>query len=541
MRTRTFQTAIGITLGILTLQPAAMPAQTSEEAPETQLPEIADVPLTVDPAKLVPEKLAAAATVAFDEASLRDIAAWIQEDRKIPVLFDNAALGEARVPLGEPVTDRLSNEPLYLLLNRLRTLGLGWQLQDDILTITTSDVVKNRMSTRPYSAGDLLDAGYDPDHLSETIRSAIDGHWMDHVGHGGSLEWLGDVLFVRQSDPMHRQIEGLFVALRKHGRRTFTYDPPQHAALREKLAGNFDVAFVDTPLARAVEQLAEQTGVDMRIDVPALRDSRIRTREPVSLTLTGRSLRTILRVLLADLELTWILRDGVLWITNNETAGESLMTAVYDVRDLCRDSNESDELLHAIFSQTEGPWEADVGEGGSITFALPGTMVVRQRETELEKILDLLESYRTALRDSKRRDRDRDAVDPQEVITRYYLLHERIAVDLSNSLPLLVQPDTWRVTNADAPGSIYHVSSTPELLDAQGHTVRADGDGSGDALVIPRTTLIVRNRRSVHEEIAEVITRIQNGDPLETQESAGGGFGGGGGGGGFGGRFFSVR
>ena len=133
----------------------------------------------------------------------------------------------------------------------------------------------------------MLDAGYDPDYLSESIRSAVDTAWMDDEGEGGSFEWLGDVLFVRQNGPTHRQIAGLFAALRKHGRRTFTYDPPQHASLRQKLAENFDVAFVDMPLSRAVEQLSEETGIDMRLDMVALRESRIRDREPVTLTLGG--------------------------------------------------------------------------------------------------------------------------------------------------------------------------------------------------------------------------------------------------------------
>ena len=128
MRTDMSHTAYALLLGSLVLQPAFLAAQEAEPQPSppaAELPEIPDQPLTVDPATLVPQKLAAPATIEFDEASLRDIAAWIQQDRSIPVLFDNAALADARVPLGEPVSDRLSNEPLYFLLNACVLWGWG--------------------------------------------------------------------------------------------------------------------------------------------------------------------------------------------------------------------------------------------------------------------------------------------------------------------------------------------------------------------------------------------------------------------------------
>ncbi|MCH7689386.1 MAG: PAS domain S-box protein, partial [Planctomycetes bacterium] len=122
---------------------------------------------------------------------------------------------------------------------------------------------------------------------------------MEEDGEGGGMEWLGDVLFIRQTDQIHRQIGGLLTALRKHGRRTFTLDPPQHTILRKKLGENVSVKFLDTPLAIAVQQLVEQTGVDIRLDMPALRKKRIRDREPVSLALSDRKLSTVLHVFLS--------------------------------------------------------------------------------------------------------------------------------------------------------------------------------------------------------------------------------------------------
>lgn len=490
------------------------------ETQERRVPEISDEPRTVDPAEFVPEELAAAVTVEFSDSSLHEMAEWIEDEKEIPVLFDEKALSEAGIPLGEPVTDHLDNEPLYLLLNRLRSLGLTWYVADDVLHITTMNAAKRRMSTDPYNVSDLLDAGYERSDLLETVRSTTPGPWMEINGVGGTLEWLADVLFIRHTDRMHREVRGLLTALREHGRQTFTLDPPQHRILREKLDENVSVSFADTPLAAAVDELAEQTGADIRLDIPAMRESGVRQREPVSLHLSGRKLRTVLHVLLTDLDLTWILRDGVMWITSASEAEQQRKTAVYDVRDLCRNRTEANALKEAIRKQTRGPWQELDGTGGAIVFARSGTLVVRHTEGALHEVGELLNNYRDALRASGPREQEEKS---KEILKRYYRMHEKVAADLAALLPRLVQPERWRdEMHPDAPGTIVQVASEPDT-NAQLKEPR-----------IPRAVLIIRQTREVHEKIAEVIRRVERGDgPLSTDGLKGGM-------GGFGGGFFSL-
>jgi hypothetical protein len=512
-------------------QPAAQEPQAAEV-----LPEIPEEPRTVDPATLVPEKLAAPATVDLRDSSIREVAQWVQEHTGVPVLFDNRALSDQGIPLAEPISDRLRNEPVYLLLNRLQSLGLVWLVKDDIVHITTAQTADEQMRTQPYTVGDLLDAGYEPNKLIDAILSCTSGPWEDIDGTGGSIELLGDVLFVRHTDSMQREVGGLLTALRRHSAQTFTLDTPQHIQMREALDKGVSVEFEDTPLATAVSELAEMSGIDIRLDMPALRENRVRDREPVSLTLADRNLRTVLHVLLADPGLKWILRDGVLWVTTADRAEEHHKTAVYDVRDLCRDEDESTELQSAILKQTSGPWEDVDGTGGTIAFARPGTMVVHHTEDVLREIRELLRRYREALRASK--PRDRDAVDPQEVITRYYRVHERVADSLADSLPQLVLPESWGGEGR----AILKVASEPELRDASGRILRtaAEAQSNVEAYVVPRAVLIIRQTRAAHDEIVEVIRRVEHGDPLaSSKELEGAGVQGGGGG--FGGGFFSVN
>jgi len=522
------------------LVPTACVAQEGRTAAEakSKLPEIAEEPKTIDPAKLMPAELSAKATVDLSDSSLGEVVDWLRDEQKLVVLLNNSTLSEIGVLPSEPISDRLADEPVYLLLNRLQALNLAWYFDDGIVHITSAEDAENRLTTVSYNVGDLLDAGYGQEELSMVIDCAVAPETWESVGGAGALTSLGDVMFIRQTEKVQREIRGLLTALRRHGRQTFVLDPPQHLAIRKKLNENVSVEFVDTPLVAAVKQLSEDTGVDLRLDMRALRSVQVREREPVTLKLTDHTLSTVLQAITMNFDLTWILRDGVLWITSPEEAESFQKIAVYDVRDLCRDEGESAALSDAVTGQTAPRLWDEVGGPGTLIFAKPGTMVVRNQERVLMGVLSLLESYRTALRASKPRDREEE--DPKEVITVYYRLHTNVAASLQVFLPTIVRPDSWKNNRPSAVGVILNVASPPDLSKRSGSITAASGDSfeNVQTLVVSRSVLIITQTREVHDEIGEVIRRIETGDPMPgTTEGLPAGMGGMGG---FGGGYLSV-
>jgi hypothetical protein len=355
------------------------------------------------------------------------------------------------------------------------------------------------------------------------------------------LNSLGDVLFVRQNDHQQREVQALLEALRKHARQTFVNDPSQHLNLRKTLGENISVDFKDTPLETAVASLAKLAKIDIRLDVSMLRHARIREREPVTLKLTERRLNTILQALTSDLKLTWILRDGVLWITTTQHADQYHKTAVYDVRDLCRNEVESYALVNAITAQTLPSSWSSKGGSAKIEFAKPGTLIITHQERIQMEVLDLLETYRKALRSSK--PRKRDEIDPNEVITVYYRVYANTAPDLVKLLSQRVQPDSWKdEKHPDAIGEILVVASAPDVSEVAhvaefGSESDSESQGIGPVVVLQKSVLIVEQTRAAHDQIAEVIRRVESGD---SQDGGFGGGGGGLGGSGFGGGFFSI-
>lgn len=164
-----------------------------------------------------------------------------------------------------------------------------------------------------------------------------------------------------------------------------------------------------------------------------------------------------------------------------------------------------------------------------MSFARPGILVVHTTERVHMDVLELLETYRRALRNSKIR--DRDAVDPREITTVYYRMHADVADGLQLILPKLVEPASWRgIENVDAAGEIILAPSNPELVQPIGK------DGKPEGAMTDRAVLIIKQSREIHDKIAAVIRRVEIGD-----QPAGMGMGGMGGmGGGFGGGFFAV-
>jgi len=92
--------------------------------------------------------------------------------------------------------------------------------------------------------------------------------------------------------------------------------------------------FIETPLDQVVDFLKDQHGINIELDAGELDNVGIGTDVPITRNLKGISLRSALRLMLKDLELTYVIRDEVLLITTPEEAESELVTKVYPVGDL---------------------------------------------------------------------------------------------------------------------------------------------------------------------------------------------------------------
>ena len=501
---------------------AASAASTADASKPEPLPPIADEPKSIDSATLVDPKLRQSATITFDETSLNEVAAWLQTQTGFNVTLDTRSLDEAGIDPSSPVTDKLQNSAIYLLLDRLQRYRIGWRLSGGVLQLHAHNdmMVLHNMQ---YNVGNLLDQKFEPNSLTKTLINCIGGGsgWSENGGRG-DLVFLGDVLFIQQDGRAHRRIAGLFAALGSPARRVLIDDPAPHGPMREALDRPTTVSFKAKPLAAAIDEMAKSAAIDMRVDRLSIRSTKITERTPVTFELRDQSLRTTLDLMLGQLKLSWILSDGVLWIIPVENAESFLKTAVYDVRDLCPDNKSSLALSNAIQRQAETRSWDDAGGIGSITFAKPGVMVVMQTERGLDSIQRLLDNYRVALQNSKRRISPDE--DPEVVELKYYRMPTEVAADLEKTLPVLLHPESWKSEKApNAVGTIRRVRSWSEAGSVGG----ADGESDRLPAMTSYSVLLIEQRRKNHQEIRKILHKIEFGDA--DPDMHGGGFGGGGG------------
>ncbi len=84
-----------------------------------------------------------------------------------------------------------------------------------------------------------------------------------------------------------------------------------------------------------IEFLEDFHGIQIEVDTQALEDESVDvTSETITKDLSGISLRSGLRLMLGDLNLTYVIDNEVLMITSQEKAEETLVTKVYPVGDL---------------------------------------------------------------------------------------------------------------------------------------------------------------------------------------------------------------
>ncbi|MCH8044392.1 MAG: VWA domain-containing protein [Planctomycetes bacterium] len=102
------------------------------------------------------------------------------------------------------------------------------------------------------------------------------------------------------------------------------------AALREDTG----FEFLETPLSDVVEFLEDLHSIEIELDTTVLEEAGVGPDTLVTRNLKGITLRSALRLMLRDLDLTYVIRDEVLLITTPDEANTQLSTKVYPVADL---------------------------------------------------------------------------------------------------------------------------------------------------------------------------------------------------------------
>jgi hypothetical protein len=109
---------------------------------------------------------------------------------------------------------------------------------------------------------------------------------------------------------------------------------PEEAKVLKALNSPVTIDLKDSTLEAVVNYLKDKTGVEINVPKLILEERNITYQTPVSVSLKDVTLRTVLKKVLADVGLTYIVKEGAIQVTTEERAKQTLTVRTYYIGDL---------------------------------------------------------------------------------------------------------------------------------------------------------------------------------------------------------------
>lgn len=263
------------------------------------------------------------------------------------------------------------------------------------------------------------------------------------------------------------------------------------AALEQTASFKFEA----TPLKDVAEFLGTKHQIPIVLDRKALDVIGFGDDTPITKSLDGITLRSALRLMLKDLDLTYSVRGEVLLITTPEDVEANLPTYIYDVADLVlpchtslvvgNDPADFDSLIDLI-TATIAPnsWDEVGGPGQVMSYGVGGryALIVRVPDDVQDQIAELLDS----LRKLPRMDEKKSAGEKSEAEN-----------ETSSYVRIYPIADRTTATAADLE-RLVQMTLGPEIFDSKQGTFVAGIAG----------TIVVKHNRSVHDQTRRLLADL---------------------------------
>jgi hypothetical protein len=187
--------------------------------------------------------------------------------------------------------------------------------------------------------------------------------------------------------------------------------------IRAALGDETTQSFVELPLSDVVQQLSETHAIPMVVDNRALEEIGLSAEEPVTLSLSRISLRSFLRLMLRDLDLTYIVKDELMQITTVETAEQNLVVEMYRFSKTL--TPKADIILKALTSSVV-PDAWDVKGGPCTVTVIDNVLIVSATEQIHEDVIEFLQKLQGAFDNHKARTTFFSFLERETEITRLF-------------------------------------------------------------------------------------------------------------------------
>lgn len=346
------------------------------------------------------------------ETPLDELVESLKKKYKIEMRIDKEALDDALIAPDTLVTKSLNHITFGSVLRfTLHELDLTYVIKDEALQITTPEAAEKMWFVRLYDIDELVTwrntaAGKElvADPLVMLLR-AVTAPLANDPPARGTLAVIprgpARALAVNGDLIIHAQVADVLDELRYAAKKQ-THVGAAEKKILNALISPTEFEFFETPLEEVVNWAKEQYKIEIQVDKRTLCDVGVDCDSLITMSVKGVSLRSALRKMLRELDLTYVIIDDVLLITGTDIPEERALVKTYPVDDLLTPAKPGQPQLDAkglkeVIVKTIAPktWERT---GVIVPYRLPNAsvLVVRQTFEVHEEIVALLGALRRA-------------------------------------------------------------------------------------------------------------------------------------------------
>jgi hypothetical protein len=357
-------------------------------------------------ADLAPRLAQRLPAIEFRNVPLADFVNFVSKFIAVPAVIDQEALAEMGVASDAKVNVRLSDAPLAEALTfALAEHALAYEVSGEELRITSSKKLQQTVTTQRYDVADLV--GKDPQRvtaLADFVKPFAEAAGAQ-PGAAGKLSVEGTALVIEQSAAGQALVDELLQKLRiARGLPLVGRPDASRLALTSRrgraeqtlarpVSGSFAAG---TRLSRIVDHLQDVSGVNIVLDVAALRADGGTSELEASLRAANEPLDAVLARLAASLDLSVRVIDArIVQLTTRKEAARLLELEVYRVADLVN-AQQAGPLLAERIRTAIAPesWAESKGPGLVRYDELGKCLVVLHVQDVQFKVEDLIDSWR---------------------------------------------------------------------------------------------------------------------------------------------------
>lgn len=270
------------------------------------------------------------------------------------------------------------------------------------------------------------------------------------------------------------------------------------------LGKTVSVDFQDTPLNAALRKLGDLTEVNMVLDTRSLEEEGLQATAPVTIVASGVTARSVLKLILEPMYLTFIVEDEVVKVVNRQRSKGDLIIKTYLVADLLLamqkelPSTTQDDFfseLRQLLMRTIAPdsWDESGGRGSIQGHSLTNHLVIRQTADVHAEIVKLLQHIRRLKGFPQRLDK----VDDSNLVVKVYAV-----ADLVVPVP---EPEDWKRVGASGWLKLYDRITT----DIAPQNWKENGGLCSIEVNENTLSLVIRATPFIHDQVAELFASMR--------------------------------